>query len=107
MAAPAPPAESLPAADAPVPPPSQSAAPTPESSTTPPDTPVRWQVQSGSTLGFATAWSGEPIAGRFERWKADILFAPEALDRSKVTVSIDMTSARTGDAQREARKSVV
>ena len=31
-----------------------------------------------------------------------MLFGPDALDRSKVTVSIDMTSARTGDEQRDA-----
>jgi len=37
-----------------------------------------------------------------ERWGADIVFSPEALDRSKVTVTIDMTSAKTGDDQRDA-----
>ena len=42
------------------------------------------------------------MQGRFNSWKADILFGPDALDRSKVSVSIDMTSAKTGDAQRDA-----
>jgi polyisoprenoid-binding protein YceI len=64
--------------------------------------PVAWTVQKGSTLGFATSWSGDPLQGRFERWTANILFNPDALDRSKVSVSVDMTSARTGDQQRDA-----
>jgi len=63
---------------------------------------VRWAVQAGSTLGFTTAWSGEPIQGRFDRWTADVVFGPDDLANSKVTVSIDMASARTGDDQRDA-----
>ena len=62
----------------------------------------RWAVRGGSTLGFATAWSGEPVQGRFDRWTADIVFDPDDLAASKVTVSIDMASARTGDDQRDA-----
>lgn len=64
--------------------------------------PVHWKVSPGSTLAFTTAWSGDPVQGRFNRWKADILFGPKALDRSKVTVTIDMGSAKTGDDQRDA-----
>jgi len=63
--------------------------------------PSRWTVASGSTLGFATAFGGAAIEGRFKRWSADILFSPEALDRSKVRVEIDLGSADTGDAQRD------
>lgn len=64
--------------------------------------PARWIVEAGSTLGFQTAWSGAPIEGRFERWTAEVSFSPEALDRSRVAVSIDVASAVTGDAQRDA-----
>lgn len=63
--------------------------------------PVKWTVEPGSTLGFTSAWSGQPVRGRFDRWRADILFSPEALDRSKVTVSIDTGSVNTGDQQRD------
>jgi polyisoprenoid-binding protein YceI len=59
-------------------------------------------VQPGSTLGFATSWSGEGLSGRFKRWTADITFAPEALDRSRVAVAIDLASVDTGDGQRDA-----
>jgi cytochrome b561/polyisoprenoid-binding protein YceI len=83
------------------PPPAEAAAPA-VAAPAPPGEPVRWAVSRGSALTFTTAWSGQPIRGRFERWSADILFSPEALDRSKVTVSIDVASAATGDAQRDA-----
>jgi polyisoprenoid-binding protein YceI/cytochrome b561 len=64
--------------------------------------PVAWKVAAGSSLNFETKWSGDPVQGRFNTWKADILFGPDALDKSKVTVTIDMTSAKTGDEQRDA-----
>jgi cytochrome b561/polyisoprenoid-binding protein YceI len=63
--------------------------------------PVAWTVAKSSKLGFTATWSGEALQGSFTRWTADILFSPEALDRSKLTVSIDMTSASTGDDQRD------
>jgi polyisoprenoid-binding protein YceI len=63
--------------------------------------PVQWTVAPGSTLGFSTEWGGVAIDGRFDRWTADILFSPDALDRSKVRVEIDVASASTGDAQRD------
>jgi polyisoprenoid-binding protein YceI/cytochrome b561 len=64
--------------------------------------PVRWAVSPGSTLGFTTTWGGQEIQGRFDRWTADILFSPQALDRSRVSVSIDLAKVATGDAQRDA-----
>ena len=64
--------------------------------------PVAWKVASGSSLTFSTCWGGAAVQGRFDSWKADVLFGPEALDRSKVTVTIDTASAKTGDEQRDA-----
>lgn len=63
--------------------------------------PVAWTVQKGASLTFSAVWSGTPVEGRFNRWTADILFSPEALDRSKLTVGVDMSSAVTGDDQRD------
>jgi len=63
--------------------------------------PVVWTVQKDSTLTFTAAWSGSAIEGRFKTWTADILFSPEALDRSKLAVNVDMASAATGDDQRD------
>jgi polyisoprenoid-binding protein YceI len=67
----------------------------------PPAGPSHWAVGKGSSLGFATSWSGQAIQGRFDKWTADILFSPGALDKSKVSVSIDLASANTGDPQRD------
>jgi cytochrome b561/polyisoprenoid-binding protein YceI len=64
--------------------------------------PVAWTVQKGGRLGFTASWDGAPIEGAFQRWDADILFSPDALDRSRLTVSVDLASASTGEAQRDA-----
>lgn len=63
--------------------------------------PSAWKVAGGSSLGFSTTWGGQAIEGRFDRWTADVLFSPDALDKSKVSVSIDLASAVTGDGQRD------
>ncbi|QNQ09672.1 cytochrome b/b6 domain-containing protein [Sphingomonas alpina] len=62
---------------------------------------VRWTVQDGQ-LGFSTNWADTPITGSFSRWTADIVFSPELLDRSSLTVRIDLASVSTGDSQRDA-----
>jgi cytochrome b561/polyisoprenoid-binding protein YceI len=66
------------------------------------EAPVAWTIQSGSTLGFSTAWSGQPIEGGFKRWDGDILFSPDALAKSKLTIRVDLASVSTGDDQRDA-----
>lgn len=73
---------------------------TPETTDAPVE-PSVWALDRGSTLAFATSWGGSAIEGRFDRWTADIRFSPEALDKSKVAVSIDLASAVTGDPQRD------
>lgn len=97
---PAAPAEAVTTAPTSVAPPAETAAP-PEPDKALKD-PVAWAVAKGSTLNFTAAWAGDAIEGQFKRWTADILFSPEALDRSKLTVSIDMGSAATGDDQRDS-----
>jgi cytochrome b561/polyisoprenoid-binding protein YceI len=79
-----------------MPPATAPATPTPDAG------PVTWAVEPGSTLGFASSWSGQPINGRFDKWSAQIVFSPDALDRSKLSVSIDLASVNTGDQQRDA-----
>lgn len=64
-----------------------------------------WAVAPGSTLGFRTQWAGEPLEGRFQHWTADIVFDPDALDKSSVAVAIDLASVSTGDGQRDAAMS--
>ncbi|MCR5880270.1 cytochrome b/b6 domain-containing protein [Phenylobacterium sp. J367] len=64
--------------------------------------PARWTVQNRARLDFETAWSGQAIRGRFDRWTADVVFDPDHLEASQVTVTVDLASAATGDAQRDA-----
>lgn len=61
-----------------------------------------WTVLPGSSLGFTTAMNGERFSGQFRRWTASIRFDPGNLAGSKVDVTIDMTSAATGNPDRDA-----
>lgn len=99
-AAPAAPAEVAAAPTAVTPPPTEPVAPAEPDKAL--KDPVAWAVAKSSTLNFSASWAGDAIEGQFQRWTADILFSPGALDRSKLSVSIDMTSASTGDAQRDS-----
>ena len=60
-----------------------------------------WRVDPGSSLGFRGAMSGEAFTGQFKRWSAQIVFDPKALAASKVSVTVDVASAVTGDADRD------
>jgi cytochrome b561/polyisoprenoid-binding protein YceI len=60
--------------------------------------PSHWLLQKGaSKVNFGTTWSYGTVKGSFGKWTADIVFDPEALDRSSVKVSIDMASVKTED----------
>ncbi|MEO8374640.1 MAG: YceI family protein [Sphingomonas bacterium] len=104
--APAPtPAVEVPSQATPVAPPTAPA--TPEATPTPEATHAAvadtWIVRpSASSLRFHTAWSQGPVDGRFGKWKAVVLFGPEALDSSSVEVTIDMASATTGVSDTES-----
>lgn len=57
-------------------------------------------MQSG-TLGFTADWAGDAVTGAFAKWTPNILFAPDAVDRSTIAVRVDLASVSTGDAQRD------
>lgn len=61
--------------------------------------PARWRVEEArSSLTFSTTQSGAPIRGRFRSWTADIVFSPDALEQSRVSVTVDMGSFATEDS---------
>lgn len=100
---------SMPAVVAPPPPPvagsappaAETAAPLPTADTDiAPAAPRTWTMRSG-TLGFAADWAGDSVTGSFAKWTADIMFSPDALDRSTIAVRVDLTSVATGDVQRD------
>lgn len=88
-----------PLADAPAP--EASAEPDAEASAQPAQEVSGWAIQPGSTLGFRTTFSGDSIAGGFSKFGGDIVFGPEALDQSKVTVTVDTGSVSSGDSSRD------
>jgi polyisoprenoid-binding protein YceI len=58
-----------------------------------------WNVDHAhSKLDFAVQWSGEPFIATFRKWSAQIDFDPADLAHAKAAVTIDMTSAVSGEA---------
>jgi len=65
--------------------------------------PATWVVDhAASKLTFSSAVSGKGFVGVFRRWDAVIHFDPNDLPHSDVTATIDITSAFTGDNDRDA-----
>ena len=60
-----------------------------------------WTIQRGSRLGFRTTYSGEAVVGSFAKFEGDIVFGPDALDQSKVTITVDTGSVASGDNSRD------
>lgn len=55
-----------------------------------------------SRLGFVFLLQGQQMEGHFQRFDADIVFDPDDLAASRVTVDIDLASVRAGDGERDA-----
>jgi polyisoprenoid-binding protein YceI len=64
--------------------------------------PPRWIVDKAkSSLRFRATQTGREFEGEFERFEAKIAFDPDNLSNSSIDATVDMTSARTGDKQRD------
>lgn len=62
-----------------------------------------WKVDyAKSRLGFSGTQTGKAFEGRFEKYEAKIAFDPENPENALIDVTVDMSSARTGDRQRDA-----
>ncbi|HXQ17207.1 MAG TPA: YceI family protein [Caulobacteraceae bacterium] len=65
--------------------------------------PPTWVVdKAASRLTFASSVSGQAFTGRFARWDAAIHFDPKDPAHSDVAATIDITSASTGNGDRDA-----
>jgi polyisoprenoid-binding protein YceI len=62
-------------------------------------------VPGKSEIAFTMKQMGVNFDGRFKAWKADIVFEPAALDKSKAVVDIDLASLdlASTDSEDEAR----
>ncbi|QAU24272.1 polyisoprenoid-binding protein [Dyella sp. M7H15-1] len=56
---------------------------------------------SGSTLGFASSFQGSNFDGQFGKWTATINYDAAKLATSKFDVTVDLSSAKTGDSDRD------
>jgi len=59
-------------------------------------------LQDQSTLGFTAAFQGAPFQGSFAQWHAAIRYDAAHVRSSKFDVTVDTTSATTGDADRDS-----
>lgn len=61
-----------------------------------------WTVDKGaSKVAFGSSFDGGAFSGSFRRWDAAIRFDPANLAGSTAVVTLDMTSAVTGDSGRD------
>ena len=59
-------------------------------------------VPGKSEIAFTMKQMGVNFDGRFKAWKADIVFKPAALDQSKATIDVDLSSLDLASADSEA-----
>ena len=60
-----------------------------------------WSLEEGSLVGFIAMQSGAPVKGVFESFEAEILFQEDALDQSRVAVTIDIASVNSENKERD------
>lgn len=54
---------------------------------------AEWTLdRAASRIGWTAKWNTSPVRGGFERFDADIVFAPDALDSASVRVRVDIGS---------------
>lgn len=61
-----------------------------------------YSVQSGSTLGFTSNFQGSSFDGHFDKWTAAISYDSAKLASSKFDVTVDLSTAKTGDNDRDS-----
>lgn len=61
-----------------------------------------YTVQAGSTLGFTSNFQGSSFDGRFNQWTAAISYDAAKLASSKFDVTVDLSTAKTGDNDRDS-----
>lgn len=62
-----------------------------------------WMLdKSASKLEFSATQTGKGFKGAFSSFDADIRFNPEDLSTAKIVVTVNTSSASTGDKQRDA-----
>jgi polyisoprenoid-binding protein YceI len=66
-----------------------------------PDVPGWCAVAADSRLGFVASWEGDEFSGRFVRFDTRIVFDPGRPELGRMDVTIDITSADSGNRMRD------
>lgn len=61
-----------------------------------------YTLQPASTLGFSSSFQGSSFDGHFGKWTAAISYDPAKLSTSKFDVTVDLSSVKTGDSDRDS-----
>ena len=63
---------------------------------------VSWRVDPArSSITVVFDQGGKPVEARFEGYRAEVAFDPKDLAASRVAITVDLASFRSGDAQRD------
>ena len=62
---------------------------------------AQWNLEPGSTLGFAGEAQGDAFAGEFKRFNAQIWFDPDAFESSRFAVEVDLRSVDSQNSERD------
>lgn len=61
----------------------------------------QYRQAAGSTLVFASQYDGEIFTGSFAHFQTNLDFDPDHLEQAQLDVSVDLTSVRTGNQERD------
>ena len=63
---------------------------------------AQWRVDPArSSIAVTFDVGGKPVEARFKKFKAEVTFDPKDLGASRVVITVDLASFRSGDAQRD------
>ena len=60
-----------------------------------------WNIEPTSKLTWSVPFNKQPVSGQFEKWTGVIAFDPANLDASSISISVDLTSVNSADANRD------
>lgn len=61
-----------------------------------------WQINpAASKLTWAVPFNNQPVTGQFSKWTGNIVFDPAQLESSSLSISVDLTSVDSLDANRD------
>ncbi|MBB3954262.1 YceI family protein [Novosphingobium sediminicola] len=68
-----------------------------------PDKPLThdWAIEPGGRLGFSATVNGGPVEGRFGKWTGKVTYDPDHPEAAKLTVTVQLVSASSGDQTRD------